>query len=184
MITTPEKLASANQAAVENFLTLANTAFANTERLAALNLNFARSFLEDAVANTKALFSVKDPQQFASLQTTLAQPTVEKFLAYSRSAYEITSETQAEVSKLVEEQFAEVNKSISGALDKAAKNAPAGSDGAIAAVKSAFAAANSAFENISKAGKQAAEIAEANFAAATSATAKATGSASKAKKAA
>ena len=184
MITTPENLASANTAAVETLLTLANTAFASTERLAALNLNAARSFLEDGIANAKALLGAKDLQQLGALQTTLAQPTAEKFVSYSRNVYEIATQTQEEVSKIVEAQFAEVNKNVASALDQAAKNAPAGSDVAVTAVKSAIAAANSAYDNISKATKQVVEIAEANLAAATSATVKAAGAATKLKRAA
>jgi len=181
-----EQFASANKANVETLLTIANTAFASAERLAALNLNTARAVLEDSVANAKALLSVKDVQQLVAMQASLAQPAVEKAVAYSRSVYEIATQTQEELSKVVEAQFAEVNKSVATALDKAAKNAPAGSDVAVAAVKSAIAAANSAYDSMTKAAKQVAEIAEANVAAATTATVKAvgTGAAPKAKKAA
>ena len=185
MLTTPEQLAAANKANVEAMLTLANTAFASAERLAALNLNTARAVLEDSVNNAKTLLGAKDLQEVISLQATLAQPSVEKAVAYSRSVYEISAQTQEEFSKLVEAQFAEVNKNVAATLDKAAKSAPAGSDVAVAAVKSAIAAANSAYDTMSKAAKQVAEIAEANVAAATNATVKAVGAAqTKAKKAA
>jgi phasin family protein len=177
MFATPEQLVSANKANVESLLTLANTAFASAERLAALNLNVARSALEDYVANVKAVLSVKDPQEFMSLQTTLAQPAVEKIVSYSRSVYEISAQTQEEFSKVWETQFAEINKNVAAALDQAAKSAPAGSDVAVAAVKSAIAAANSAYDSINKAAKQVAEITEANVAAATNATVKAVGAA-------
>jgi phasin family protein len=186
MITTPEQLATANKANVEAMLTLANTAFASAERFAALNLNTARAVLEDSVNNAKTLLGAKDLQEVISLQATLAQPSVEKAVAYSRSVYEISAQTQEEFSKLVEAQFAEVNKNVASSLDKAAKSAPAGSDVAVAAVKSAIAAANSAYDTMSKAAKQVAEIAEANVAAATNATVKAVGATAtaKAKKAA
>ncbi|MBL8490525.1 MAG: phasin family protein [Rhodocyclaceae bacterium] len=186
MYTTPEQLAGANKANVEALLTVANTAFASAERLAALNLNTARAILEDGVANAKAMLGAKDVQEFLSLQASLAQPAIEKAVAYSKSVYEIASQTQEEFSKVLESGFAEVNKSVVTALDKAAKNAPAGSDVAVAAVKSAIAAANSAYDSMTKAAKQVAEIAEANVAAATSATVKAVGasSAPKGKKAA
>ena len=186
MLTTPEQLATANKANVEAMLTLANTAFASAERLAALNLNTARAVLEDGMNNAKALLGAKDLQEVISLQATLAQPAVEKAVAYSRNVYEISAQTQDEFSKLVEAQFAEVNKNVASTLDKAAKSAPAGSDVAVAAVKSAIAAANSAYDSMTKAAKQVAEIAEANVAAATNATVKAVGAAatSKTKKAA
>ena len=171
----PEQFTAANKASVETLLTIANTAFASAERLAALNLNTARSILEDTVASAKTLMGAKDVQELVALQATLAQPAVEKAVAYSRSVYEIATQTQEEFSKVVEAQYAEANKNVSAALDKAVKNAPAGSDVAVAAVKSALAAANSAYDSVSKAAKQVAEIAEANVAAATNATVKAVG---------
>ena len=186
MYTTPEQFAAANKNSVEALLTMANTAFASAERLAALNLNTARSLLEETVANAKSLLSAKDAQELMSIQASLAQPSVEKAIAYSRNVYQIASQTQEEIGKILEAQFAEVNKTVTSALDKAVKNAPAGSDVAVAAVKSAIAAANSAYDSMSKAAKQVAEIAEANVAAATNATVKAVSTTAKtaAKKAA
>jgi phasin family protein len=184
MYATPENFASANKANVETLLTLANTAFASAERIAALNLNTARTLLEDTVSNAKTLLSAKDVQELINIQASLAQPSVEKAVAYSRSIYEIATQTQEELNKIFEAQFAEINKNVTTALDKAVKNAPAGSDVAVAAVKSAIAAANSAYDSMTKAAKQVAEIAEANVAAATNATVKAVGTAPKAKKAA
>lgn len=170
---TPEQFAAANKANVENLLTLANSAFASAERLASLNLNTARELLEDGVGNAKALLGAKDLQELSALQASLAQPAVEKIVAYARTVYEIASQTQAEVSKLIEAQATEVNKGVVTALDQALKTAPAGSEVAIAAVKSALATANSAYDNVTKAAKQAVELTEANVAAATAATVKA-----------
>ena len=107
-----EQLANANKANVETLLSIANTAFASAERLAALNLNTARAMLEDSVANAKALLAVKDVQQFVSMQSTLAQPAIEKAVAYSRSAYEIATQTQEELTKVVESQFSEINRNV------------------------------------------------------------------------
>ena len=175
MFKTPEQFASANKATVDSLLSLANTALASAERIAALNLNTARSLLEDGVANTKAILGAKDPQEAIAIQASLAQPNVEKAVAYTRSVYEISAQSKEEVSKLLEGQFGDFQKQVAGLLDKAAKNAPAGSDVAVSAVKSAIAAATSAFDSMNKAAKQVAEIAEANVAAATNATVKAVG---------
>jgi phasin family protein len=176
----PDQLAATNKANIETLLSLTNSAFANAERLAALNLNTARSVLEDSVSSTKALLGTKDVQELVSLQASLIQPLLEKSVSYARSVYEIASQGQEELAKVLETQLAELNKNVSSALDKAAKSAPVGSDVAVAAVKSAIAAANSAYDNFSKAVKQATEIAEANVAAATNATVKAVGTTTKA----
>jgi phasin family protein len=179
----PEQISAAGKANVETMMFIANTAFASAERLAALNLNTARSLLEDSVANVNAMLAIKDPQAMMGLQASLAQPAVEKAVAYSRSVYAIATETQEELNKVLEAQATTMNANVNSALDQAVKSAPAGSDVAVAAVKQAIAAANSAYDSMSKAAKQVAEIAEANVAAATTATVKAVGaSAAKVKK--
>jgi len=92
---------------------------------------------------------------------------IEKAIAYSKSVYEVATNANAELSKVAERRVAEWNENFVSLLDKVSKNAPAGSDVAVAAVKSMLAAANSAYDNLTKAAKQATEIAEANVSAAT-----------------
>ncbi|TXG97512.1 MAG: phasin family protein [Rhodocyclaceae bacterium] len=169
----PEQFAAANKAAVDSLLSVANTALASAERIATLNLETARSVLEDSVSNAKAIMGAKDPQEALTIQASLAKPSVEKAVAYGKSVYEISSETQEQLAKMVEAQFGDFQKNVAAMLEKAAKSAPAGSDVAVAAVQSAIAAANSAFDNMRKAAQQVTEMAQSNIAAATSATAKA-----------
>ena len=108
----------------------------------------------------------KDPQAALAAQKALAQPAVEKAVAYSRSVYEITAQTQQELAKMVEAQFSDFQKSMAGMLEMAAKSAPAGSEGAVAAIQNAIAAANSAFGNMNSVAKQFSEAAQKNIAAA------------------
>jgi len=87
----------------------------------------------------------------------------EKTAAYSRHLYDIASGASAELTKTVEGQAAEAQKKFAGLVDSAAKNAPAGSEAAVAILKSSVAAANNALESVQKAVKQATDVAEANF---------------------
>jgi phasin family protein len=167
MYVTPEQIQAANKANVEAVLSLAATQFAAFEKFASLNANAVKTAFEDSLANTRALLGAKDVQEFVNLQSTLAQPAIEKAIAYSKSAYEVATEANTEMSKMAEKRIAEWNENFVSMLDKATKNAPAGSDVAVAAVKSMLAAANSAYDNFNKVAKQATEIAEANVAAAT-----------------
>jgi phasin family protein len=167
MYVTPEQIQAAGKANVETMLSLAAMQFAAMEKLATLNANAVKSAFEDGLTNTRALFGAKDVQEFMNLQSTLATPAIEKAIAYSKSVYEVATETNAELSKVAEKRVADWNENFSALLDKAVKNAPAGSDVAVAAVKSMMAAANSAYDNMTKVAKQATEIAEANVAAAT-----------------
>ena len=168
-----EQFAAANKAAVDSLLSVANTALASAERIANLNLETARAAFEDSAANTKALLGAKDVQEALAIQASLAQPNIDKAVAYGRSVAEISTQTQEELTKLVEAQFGDFQKSVTGMLEKAAKSAPAGSDVAVAAVQSAIAAATSAFDNMRKSAQQVTALAQNNIAAATSATAKA-----------
>ena len=168
-----EQFAAANKAAVDSLLSVANTALASAERIATLNLEATRSAIEESASNAKALMGAKDVQEALKIQAELAKPNVDKAVAYSKSVYEISTETQEQFTKMVEAQFGDFQKTIAGMLDQATKSAPAGSETAVAAVKSAFAAANSAFENMRKSAQQMTEMAQTNMAAATSATTKA-----------
>ena len=142
----------------------------------------AKTALSEAADSATALLSVKDAQELLAMQSALLQPSAEKAAAYSRHLYDIATSTQAEVSKVAEVQMADVQKKFAAVVDTAVKNAPAGSENAVALVKSAVAAANNAFDSVQKAGKQAAEMAEANFTAATSSAVKASQSAARSSK--
>jgi phasin family protein len=181
-LNTPEQIAAANKANVETLQNVASATLASLERLTALNLNTARAILDESLAHAKVLLGAKDIQELIRLQTSVVQPAAEKSVAYARSVYEIVTLSQKGLTDVVEDQFAELNKSLSTALDQATKNAPAGSDVAVAAVKSAIAAANSAYESVTKATKQLAEMTEANVNAAANASVKAVGSATAATK--
>ena len=170
MYITPDQIAASNKAGVDAILGLANSQFAAFERWSALNFNATKSAFEDSVNYAKTLMGAKDVQEFVNLNAAAAQPAVEKAIAYSRSVYDLATQSQAEMVKTIEAQAAEFNKSMVSFLDKVSKNAPAGSDVAVAAVKSALAAANTAYDSFTKVAKQATEIAEANFTAATAAT--------------
>ena len=167
MYVTPEQIQSSNKTNVEVLLSVAATQFAALERLANLSSSALKGAFQDSIANTRALAGAKDVQEFVSLQSTFAQPAIEKAIAYSRGVYELATQTNAEFSKLAEKRVAEWNENVVSLLDQAVKNAPAGSDVAVTAVKQMIAAAHSAYDNLTKVTKQATEMAEANVATAT-----------------
>lgn len=170
---TLEQLLASHKANVETLFGLTHKAFEGVEKLVELNLQVARTALAESADTTRAVLSVKDAQELLALQAGLLQPSAEKAAAYSRHVYDITAATNAEVAKVAEEQMADMQRKFMALVDSAVKNAPAGSENAVALVKSAVAAANNAYESVHKAAKQAAEVAEANFQAVTSTAVKA-----------
>ncbi len=164
---TPDQIAAANKANLETLFGLTSKAFEGVEKLVELNLQVAKATLAETAENAKATMAVKDAQELLALQASLLQPSAEKAAAYSRHLYDIAQSTSTEFSKTAEAQLAEMQKSITGLMDGALKNAPAGSETAVTMMKSAITAANNAFESVQKASKQATEMAEANFTTAT-----------------
>jgi phasin family protein len=163
MSLTAEQILATQKANIETLFGLTSKAFEGVEKLVELNVTASRAALTEAANHTQAVLSVKDAQELLALQASLFQPLAEKTAAYGRHLYDIASGTGAEFSKAFESQAAEVQKNFANLVDNAAKNAPAGSETAVAVMKSAVSAANNAFESVQKAVKQASDVAEANF---------------------
>jgi len=170
---TPEQITATSKAQFDTLFGLTNKAFEGMEKLLELNLQVVKSTLAESQENTQRALSVKDAQEFVALQASFAQPVAEKALSYGRHLYEIASATQAEFARVAEAQYEEQNRKVQTLVDNVAKNAPAGSETAVAVMKSAITAANTTYETVHKATKQAVEIAESNFNAAASAASKA-----------
>ena len=160
---TAEQLLAAQKANVETLFGLTTKAFEGVEKLVELNVTASRAALAEAAESTQNLLNVKDAQELLALQAAMFQPLAEKTAAYSRHLYDIAQGTGAEFTKAFEVKAAEAQQAFVGLVDSAAKNAPAGSETAVAVMKSAVSAANNAFESVQKAVKQASDVAEANF---------------------
>jgi phasin family protein len=163
MALTADQILAAQKANLETLFGLTTKAFEGVEKLVELNVTASKAALSEAASTTQAMLSVKDAQELLALQASLFQPLAEKTSAYSRHLYDIAQGTGAEFSKAFEVKAAEAQQAFVGLVDSAAKNAPAGSETAVAVMKSAVAAANNAFESVQKAVKQATDVAEANF---------------------
>ncbi len=166
----PQQVLANQKASLEAFLALQNTVFAGFEKLVDLNLRVAKATLDEATQKAQEVIALEDPQQAIAFATSLAQPSAEKALAYGKNVYDIVSGVQVQVSKLTETKIAEGQKQLAEAIEQASKNAPAGSESAVAFVKSSLATATSAYDSLSKAAKQAAEVTEANIAKAATAS--------------
>ena len=167
MFSIPEQFSNATKANFEAqfaiFSTLTNKAFEGVEKFVDLNLTAAKASLEETSATTKQLLAAKDPQEFFSLATAQAQPSAEKTLAYGRHLASIASSTGAEFSKAAETQIAETNRKVISLVDEVTKNAPAGTENAVALLKSAIGNATAGYEQFTKTAKQAVEALENNL---------------------
>ena len=153
---TAEQMIAANKASIDTLFGLSHQAFAGVEKLVELNMAAAKAAMTDNQNHVHAMMSVKDVQELMALQAGYLQPLSEKAVSFSRHMYEIATSTGSEFTKAMEVKAAETQKSVSNLVDSAVKNAPAGSETAVAMVKSAI-------ESVQKAVKQATEAAESNM---------------------
>ncbi len=171
-----EKLNNAQKASLELLQQANSKVFEGVEQLSQLQLRTLRASSDDQFESLRKLLLVRDPQAFAELQASFAQPStqVERLLEYNRQVYELISGTQAEIAKLAEQQVEAGAKQVQELVEVIAKNAPAGAEPVVAVLKSALESAGSVYESAQKAARQAAEIAENGIAAAASAAGQAT----------
>jgi phasin family protein len=167
MTYTAEQFIATNKANVEALASLSSQAFGGFEKLVELNLATSKAALAEGFTHVQSVLAVKTPQELVALHTSAVQPSVEKSVAYGRDLYSIASSTGAEIAKALESKAAEVQQTVATVVDNAVKNAPAGTDGAVALFKSAVAAGQNAIESAQNAAKQAVELAESNFTAVT-----------------
>lgn len=167
MFAIPEQFSNATKANLETqfamLSSLTSKTFEGMEKLVDLNINAAKATLEESSAAARQLLQAKDPQEFFSLTAAQAQPTAEKALSYGRQLASIAVGAGAELSKAAESQIVEANRKVISLVDEVSKNAPAGSENFVAAVKTAISNANAGYEQFTKTAKQAAEAMESNF---------------------
>jgi phasin family protein len=177
-----EQFIAAQKANFETLFGLSGKAFEGAEKIIELNLQVAKAAMGEAAETARAALAVKDAQELVAFQAALLQPTAEKLAGYGRNVYEIASSTNADVGKAGENWMAEFQKKCMNMVETAMKNAPAGTENAVAMVKSAVTAANTAYESSLRYVKQANDAAEANIQAATATAVKATQAVSKTKR--
>lgn len=188
MFAIPEQFSNATKANFETqfalFSSLSAKTFESVEKLVELNIATARAAMESNSNTARQLLSAKAPQEFFQVAASQAQPAAEKAVAYNRQLAAIATGTGAEFSKAAEGQIVEANRKVIALVDEVSKNAPAGSETFVAAVKTAISNANAGYEQFSKTTKQAVETIESNVNSAvsqfTQAAAKAPGAAANA----
>ena len=142
-------------------------AFAGVEKLVELNMAASKAALGESFSHAQAVMNVKDAQALVALQSGFFQPIGEKTAAYFQHVQNIATASGAEFTKSFEAKTADAQKAFADVVENMAKNAPAGTESAVAAFKSALTTGQNAVESAQASAKKAVEVAQSNFAAAT-----------------
>lgn len=160
---TAEQLMVAHKANMETIFGLTQKAFDGLERLVELNLQVTKAALSDSANHSQAVMGAKDVQELLALQAALMQPLAEKASTYSRQLYEIATGSSAAFNQAAEGQAVDAQERFMALVDSVVRNAPAGSETAVAMMKNTVTAAAHAMESVQKAVKQAQEITDNNL---------------------
>lgn len=177
MTTSPEQLAAAAKAHFEAqsaFITLLTSKTVEAmEKVIAVNVNAARSALGDAGAGK----AFTDPQSLLAASQQAWTPNTEQALAYGRELGAIGESMQSDIAQAAEAQVAETRKRLAALVDEAVKEAPAGSEAAIALMQSILGNADAGYEKMMNESRKVAETLQSNVKTASSKLAAATDSA-------
>ena len=180
MNNTAEQFIATNKANLQALEGLTTQAFAGVEKLVELNMAASKAALGESFSHVQAVLAVKDAQELIALQSGLLKPLADKTAAYAKHLQTIATDSGAEFTKAVEAKTSEAQKAFGGVLENLTKNAPAGSETAVAAFKNALTAGQNAFESAQTQAKNAVETAQSNFTAAATQAADAVKKATKA----
>ncbi|MCZ7563864.1 MAG: phasin family protein [Burkholderiales bacterium] len=160
-MTDPAKdIAAWNQAAVEAAMTYARTSLATAEQLLKLNLEAARTALEQNSKAARELLATDDPEKLMALRGKLAHTSVQQAATYASSVYEVVAGTQAQLAQMFEQSVARVSQDIAESADRLGRSTPGG-EIPVAAIKSTLSAAAAVMDSLNQATRQFAQLSEA-----------------------
>jgi phasin family protein len=161
-----EQFAAAHKANLDAFQGSVNQAYAGVEKLVELNMAATKAALGETFGHFQAVLAAKTPQEVLSAQSDYFKPMAQKSAAYLQHVQAIATESNTDFTQQIEAKMAEAQKAFGASVEQLAKNAPAGSEAAIAAFQNALATSQKAAESAQAAIKKATATAQANFAAA------------------
>lgn len=168
MFTNPEQFANATKALfefqLETFNTLTSKTVQGVEQVIALNLQTAKSQLEDNLAAGKEISQTQDPKAAIKLAAEQIQPGVAGAAAYQQQLGDIIAEIREEFTRAADAHVAEARNNLSALIHDVTKNVRPGSENAVQIVKTAIDNAFAGYEQVTKATKQAVQAVEAEIA--------------------
>jgi phasin family protein len=175
-----EKFAALNKKQLETAVQMFQIGFGAWEMFMKLNLEAAKSLMQETVTSTRALASVQDPAGFSAWSASQFRAGVDKLSGYSRNIYEIGGQTAGQFGDILEQTLLDNTQEAMDLVDVAVKSSSIPQpEATAAAAKAAMENARSVIEGISKAVRQTAGFADANVRAAAAATAQAVKSTAK-----
>jgi phasin family protein len=159
----PEKIAADCQSGIAAWFAIARPAINGIEAVVELNLQAAKTALEEYEDKLKNALNAGNPVAGFAQQVAAPQEAAGKAVSYGRHLFEIAVSTQAEWVKVAHAQYQQADTRWKEALGELSKHVPAGSAPVVAALNSALSAATAAADSMRAATGQAIEAAQSSF---------------------
>jgi phasin family protein len=166
---TPDQLVAMQKTHVDLYFDLAGKVVDGMAKMAELNMQVARSALVEAQRNALKVLSTTQPSELSTLPTGVAEPVPEKIQSYARDLFEIASGVMGEFTRVAQAQVSAYDERLQTLVDEVGKSAPAGSEAAVAAWKSAIETTSSFYDTMQRSYQQATQAVQSNVAAVTEA---------------
>jgi phasin family protein len=160
---TAEQVAESRKVALDHLFSTTQKIVEGIVQLAELNMQVVRTALTDTFDQTQKALSVSEPHEWLALQNSRAAPVAEKAQTYSRQLIDIVLTTEAECARVARAQCEAYGREVQALVRDVTRNAPAGSEAAVAALDSAITATNTLVTTLQLTGEQAVEVAKSNI---------------------
>lgn len=159
MFQNPEQFAAATKALfqfqLETFNTLTEKAVHGLEQVVELNIQTAKTGIEDHLATGKEISQASDPKAAMAVMAARLQPGMAATNAYNRQLGEIITDIHTEFTRAAEAHVAEAKNNLSALIEDVTKNVKPGSENAVEIIKDAIGNAFKGYEQVTAATQQA-----------------------------
>lgn len=158
-----EQIVAAQKANAEAMLALMRNTLDNIEKLANLNLSAMRENLQAGAESAATLLEAKNPKEAITVQSTLAEPGLERTRAYYHNLYELVLNMQKDITNVMESHYKSLSENAENAIEETKAKMPAGGDVFATAMKSMLQASAQAFDRMNFMAQQMTQLADNNM---------------------
>lgn len=127
-----EQLRKASDESIEITREVLKTSLASIEKLTQINLDASKKFLQETTNALKEISEIKNPKNLFEKVSQLATNTAQNNISNYRNIYDVMTEMQKEIQKMLESQIQIAQKNMATAAEDFSKFNPG--------IKSAFSA--------------------------------------------
>lgn len=157
-----EQFAAFNKRGFETVLSAWDVAFRGAEQWSRLNIEASKALLAEAAEQSKALATIKSPEEFTTIGSEVASATFERAIGYSRHCQQIATQAQSEAAKWLKGVTDELKQGAEKSFEGLGATAPQpAKDATLAALQQAATWTDSVVEATKQVIKQGNEFTEA-----------------------